>query len=428
MFAVFRTSCLAFAVLASAGAARAQSPATDNPAAADWSRGPVPLLQTERQKEQPVTRQQPAAGDSLYRRLVDQANANTVSIVSGNPNGTYLSIAYDIATVVDGAEGLRVLPIVGKGAAQNVRDVMFLRGIDLGIMGSNTLAHLKEDKQMPDIDGKLVYIMRLFNEEIHVYARPEIRSLKDLDGKKVNFSDAGSGTTVTARQIFNKLGIKTEQVNMGQLDGVEAMRRNEIAATILEAGKPSNLFRQLEPSDGFHFVPIEYAPALHENFFPTELTHDDYPDLIPQGETVETVSTAAVLVAYNWPANSERHQRLTTFTNQLFDRFDELRQAPRHPKWKEVNLLAEVPGLTRFAGARQWLETNARKTAAAASPMPAPMPKPVDEIEKLRAEFEGFLSSAQKASTDEGERLKLFQDFVEWRRSQDDGRGSQNRD
>jgi hypothetical protein len=50
-------------------------------------------------------------------RQSEQLNQNTVAIVSGNPNGTYLQVAYDMSAVLDDAERLRVLPVVGKGGA-----------------------------------------------------------------------------------------------------------------------------------------------------------------------------------------------------------------------------------------------------------------------------------------------------------------------
>ena len=66
-------------------------------------------------------------------RLGLQTNENTVSIVSGNLNATYLAIAYDMSAVLDDGERLRILPVVGKGGGQNIRDVRFLKGVDLGI-------------------------------------------------------------------------------------------------------------------------------------------------------------------------------------------------------------------------------------------------------------------------------------------------------
>ena len=38
--------------------------------------------------------------------LGERLNANTVSIVSGNPNATYLTVAYDMSDVLDDGENL----------------------------------------------------------------------------------------------------------------------------------------------------------------------------------------------------------------------------------------------------------------------------------------------------------------------------------
>src|SRR5262245_11501222 len=70
-------------------------------------------------------------GSTLLDQIRQETNENTTSIVSGNPNGGYLRIAYDIATVVDDGNKMRVLPIVGMGAVQNIRDILFLKGVDM---------------------------------------------------------------------------------------------------------------------------------------------------------------------------------------------------------------------------------------------------------------------------------------------------------
>jgi TRAP-type uncharacterized transport system substrate-binding protein len=203
------------------GAAMAQS---DNPAAALWNK--IKPAQEEPVQPKAVAKPQPVAPESPFRRQILQANENTISIISGNPNGSLLSIAYDIATVLDAPDGLRILPVVGKGTTQNLRDVMFMRGIDLGFVRSNTMSYYKGENEIPGLKDKIVYIAKLFNDEVHIYARSEIKSVKDLEGKRVNFSDVGSGTQFTSREIFKALGVKPVEVNLGQGDGLEAMRRN----------------------------------------------------------------------------------------------------------------------------------------------------------------------------------------------------------
>src|SRR5438105_7901073 len=55
--------------------------------------------------------------------LGERVNSNTIAIVSGNLNATYLTIAYDMSAVLDDGDGFRILPIVGRGGGQNIKDV-----------------------------------------------------------------------------------------------------------------------------------------------------------------------------------------------------------------------------------------------------------------------------------------------------------------
>src|SRR5262245_41411288 len=63
----------------------------------------------------------------------ERVNANTISSISGNLNATYLTIAYDLSVILDDGDNFRVLPVIGKGGGQNLRDVRFMKGVDIGI-------------------------------------------------------------------------------------------------------------------------------------------------------------------------------------------------------------------------------------------------------------------------------------------------------
>lgn len=201
------------------------------------------------------------------QRLGEQINQNTIAVISGNPNATYLSLAYDLSAVLDDGDNLRVLPIIGKGGGQNIRDVRFLKGIDLGITQSVLLNKYRRTNEIGNIDDKIVYICKLYNEEMHVVVRADsgITSLQQLNGKTVNFSDIGSGTQLSTRDIFERLGIKAQEVNMGQNDAAVALKKGEIDATVLIAGKPTGSNAKLKSSDGFRLLPVAFAKPLQED-------------------------------------------------------------------------------------------------------------------------------------------------------------------
>jgi TRAP transporter TAXI family solute receptor len=333
--------------------------------------------------------------------LGERINANTISIVSGNPNATYMTVAYDMSAVLDDGDEFRILPVIGKGGGQNIKDVRFLKGIDLGITQSNLLRYYKRTNEIGTIDDKIVYIAKLFNEEMHLIVREGsgINSVADLAGKKVNFSDIGSGTQLSTRDILEKLGIPAQEVNMGQADALEALKKGEIAATILIAGKPTGSTAKLKAADGFRILPVAYAKPLQTDYLPTALTSDDYPGLIAPGQKVETVAVGAVLIAFNWPKGTDRYRRIQRFVENFFPRLDEFQKAPRHPKWREANLAAVLPGWKRFEGAEEWL----RKRDGIAQ----------SERDKFNKFLAGRGEQAAVPPTDERDRL--FQEFLQWK-------------
>ena len=332
----------------------------------------------------------------------ERLNSNTIAIVSGNLNATYLSIAYDLSAVLDDGDEFRVLPVIGKGGGQNIKDVRFLKGVDLGITQSVLLNGYRKSNEIGTIDDKIVYLAKLFNEEMHLIVRENsgITSIDQLAGKKVNFSDIGSGTQLSSRDIFEKLGIKVQEMNMGQADAFEKLKSGEIAATILIAGKPAASMASLQAAQGFRILPVPYRKQLQADYLPATLSSADYPKLIEQDKSVESVAVSAVLIAYNWPKGTDRYRRIQKFVEKFFPRLADFQKSPRHPKWKEANLAATLPGWTRFAGAEEWLKTKASQQV------------PVAE----REQFDRFLQARSQApaAASAQEREELFKEYLQW--------------
>ena len=84
------------------------------------------------------------------RETADRLNANTVTMMTGTFGGTYEQIGADLASVLDDGDNLRLLPIVGRGSVQGVADILYLRGVDLGIVRS-TLSTISRRKATPPI-------------------------------------------------------------------------------------------------------------------------------------------------------------------------------------------------------------------------------------------------------------------------------------
>jgi TRAP-type uncharacterized transport system substrate-binding protein len=258
-------------------------------------------------------------------------------------------------------------------------------------------------------DNKIVYITKLFTEEVHLVARTNVTSIEQLRGLAVNVDAKGSGTSYSMRDVFKALGIEVQEVSMSQAEAFEKVKTGELAATVLIAGKPVRSMTKLNPADGLHFVTVPYPSQLIADYLPSKLTHDDYPDIIPAGQSIDTIAVNAVLIAYNWPkTNADRYRRVQRFVEAFFPKIAEFAKPPRHSKWREVSLAAELPGWTRFEAAQAWLDSRAQASQASSERSSA-LPQAVKMDRGVPPAVPNGLSKDDAVA---------FQQFLQWKKQQ----------
>ena len=284
--------------------------------------------------------------------LKSNLNEGTIGLAAGLPEGAPLRFATELARVVDDGTRLRVLPIVTRGPSDNVQDLLYLRGVDAAIVYGDVLDQLKNDPKITNIEKRMNYITHLFPSEVHVFARPEIKSLEDLSGKPVNFNTQGTAAAYSGPIIFDRLGIKvTPQFVPHPVAMAEMAQSDKFAAVVFVSSKPLDPFVRRKWPEGFKFLPVPLTEKLEEYYLPAQLDAIDYPGLVPDGQGVQTIAVPAVLAVFAWPQQSDRYKRLVRFIDYLFERLPRLQtEAGHHPKWRDLNLAANVPGWQRFRG------------------------------------------------------------------------------
>jgi TRAP transporter TAXI family solute receptor len=335
------------------------------------------------------------------KETADRLNANTVTLMSGTIGGTYVQIGADLESVVDDGENLRVLSIIGRGSVQSVADILFLRGVDLGIVRADTLDYLERKGYATNIKKQFTYITKLYNEEMHVVAPKSVERLSQLEGKKVAVDLPNGGTFVTAINVFERLGIHANFVYVEQRIAYDKLQKGELDAVVAVQGKPSRATAMIKDSN-LHLVPIDYSKTLQSDYLPAQLTADDYPNLIEKDARIDSIAVPAVLAAYNWAPKTERYRRLAHFVDAFFAKIGELQQPPFHPKWREVALNATLQGWIRFRPAQEWLDHH--ETTGVYS-------------HQIDDRFERFPTDNQAHPTgDDRDRGALFRRFMERQR------------
>src|SRR5688572_7738894 len=300
--------------------------------------------------------------------LKNRKNGWTVGVAGGILSGTYMTFAAELADVLDDGDNLRVVPIATYGAASNLDDLLYLRGVDVAVTQSDVFEYFQTQRKIAGLQHRVHYIIRLPISEVHILAKRKIRSIEDLRGKKVNFGPAGSASSLTGTIIFQRAGIKVEQTLFDNPLALQKLRSGEIDALIRVIGKPIDFFSKLPADSGLHLVPIPFTKAFSDYYALSEFTKAEYPTLIAEGDTVSTLGVPAVLAVYNWPAKSDRARRVQRLAERMFANWDKFQAPPRHPKWREVNLAATVPGWTRWGPADELLTVMRTQQTQAASP------------------------------------------------------------
>jgi TRAP transporter TAXI family solute receptor len=343
------------------------------------------------------------------------ANANTVIIMASGSTSIFTRFAEEMQQTLDDKKehSLRILPLLGNSGEQSMLDLLYLRYIDMGIMDDNMVEHFKKigSGRYNNIDDRIRFIAKLLDNEFHLIARNEIRTITDLSGKKVNFYQPMSSTALLSENLFKTLGINVIPVYYHQAAANQLLKNGEIAAIARANGAPVSFVQQFKKADGVHFLSVDASlknyGQLLELYSPAYLKHEDYPELIPPGQRIPTIANSTVLATYNWPENSDRYRKVANFVNRFFDNIDKFMLEPRHPKWRQINLAANVTGWKRFKPAEDWLNSHKTKMANSA---------------KIREAFEGFLQEYKKSNPtsglDDAKVETLTVQFFQWWDSQ----------
>jgi TRAP-type uncharacterized transport system substrate-binding protein len=276
-----------------------------------------------------------------------------------------------------------------------------MKGIDLAITQTSVLARLRQSGEIGPLDDKIVYLTKLFNAEMHVLVRVDsgIAGIEQLGGRTVALGETGGGTQLIAHDVLDRLGVAAREVTLAAPDAIARLAAGKVDAVVVVGGRPVPALAHLPA--GLRLLPVPFAKPLRDDFLPAALTSEDYPELIEPDRPVDTLAVGTVLIAYNWPKDSDRYRKIAKFVEAFFQQIGALQMPPHHAKWREVNLAATLPGWARFGAADDWLAQH-RETA---------------ETERDRfARFvktrnvQGGVTEVSSAA----DRERLFRDYQQW--------------
>ena len=212
-------------------------------------------------------------------------------------------------------------PWSAREACRIFTDLKYLRGIDVAILPVDALEYARDQRLFPGIEDSLTYIAKLYNQELHLLARSDIKKIADLSGQAVNADVQGSSTAFTAARVFNLLGIQGQDRERQPGCGVaEAAERGDCGSRVCR-GETGPFLSGHRRADGLHLLSIPLTPAVTEAYIPSRITAADYPRLVASEQPTDTIAVGTVMVAAELRNLSDRYRTIADFVDALFANF-----------------------------------------------------------------------------------------------------------
>ncbi|MCK5902788.1 MAG: TAXI family TRAP transporter solute-binding subunit [Cocleimonas sp.] len=343
--------------------------------------------------------------------------ADEIGLLTGPKTGTYTSFGQQIAAISK-KQGVTFEVKTSSGAVENIQRMMSNENAALGFVQSDVMSYLLQSKKqkLKAIAKKLRIIVPFYSEEVHVLASKKIKTLQDLEGKRVYVGSPKSGTSMTASNIFNLLSIQPQYVKIPVLTkgkdhyvrAIALLLTGKIDAIFYVSGKPLELFskklktvmqsggKQLE---SVHFLPLDQAVLLDNTpYSVSSLNHPAY-QFINKGTDIPTLAVQSLLISFDFskidnhwsPVKKAYYQRRCQQIHTLFQTIKKNLNTLKktgHEKWKKVNLDQNVGLWKRSQCALSGNKTKPQRT----NPF-KPCQKIKDPVEQLECKME--LSSKQ---------------------------------
>lgn len=269
---------------------------------------------------------------ALLAMAAVQAMAAPVGIASGGPAGTNYAMVEDIRKMCSTPTS----PIrnqISTGSIDNIDKVYTDKTVQYGVVQADAAEWAKgQDKNMM---AQIKMVFPFFSTEIHLIVKDSsnIKSLADLEGKRVIEGPDQSGTWVTVQLIKRLTGMKWQAGYAGIAEGTKAVIDGGADAEFIVAGAPISALME---SKGYRVISISH-PALDTFGLYTKarISSGTYPG---QTAPVTTYKMDNILITFAFA--NQYQKEIAELTTCITSNIGRLQTEPGfHPKWRDVTPL-----------------------------------------------------------------------------------------
>lgn len=280
--------------------------------------------------------------------LVACTGSSGMTMGTGGTAGTYYGYGGVLGQYIKNHAGIEVTVVSTDGSKANIQ------GIDagnyqLGTVQSDVMAYAWQGTRAFEKEGKIDsfrVVAGLYAEAVQLVTMdPEIKSVKDLEGKKVSIGAPGSGVYFNAVDILKAAGLSESDIQpqyQSFADSADALKDKKIDAAFIVAGPPTPAITELCTTNEAYLVPIDgdVAEKLMEDcpFYTVhEIPANTYKN---QSKAVKTVTVKATLIV-SADASEDDVYKLTA---AIFDNIEDITK--ENGKGAELSIDNATSGMT----------------------------------------------------------------------------------
>lgn len=277
-----------------------------------------------------------------------EVNDEKIVLTTGGTAGTYYAYCMAMSPILSRETGITFDVVASGGSQANIR------AID---SGDANMAIVQGDTMYYAYTGTNLFagekiktfsaVTTLFPECVQIIASKAsgIKTVADLEGKRVAVGDAGSGVELNAKQILAASGLDINEdikkQNLGFSAGTEALKAGTVDAFFCVAGYPTTAIMELAMSRDITVVSVDdevFAKLSDKYGFYTQQT-------VPTGtyfgvdEDVKTVAVMTTFIVDNDLSKNTVYE----ITKALYENKNDICQV--HAKGNELNPGTALDGI-----------------------------------------------------------------------------------
>ncbi|MBE6779789.1 MAG: TAXI family TRAP transporter solute-binding subunit [Ruminococcaceae bacterium] len=275
--------------------------------------------------------------------------ATKMTMGTGGTQGTYFAYGNVLSQYIKDKTNISVTAVSSDGSKANIQSID-VGDYQLGTVQSDVMAYAWDGVRSFKDEGKITSfrtIAGLYAEAVQlVTTDPDIKSVKDLKGKKVSIGAPASGVYFNAIDVLEAAGLTEKDIQAQYQDfgqSADALKDGKIDAAFIVAGAPTPAIDELcMTNKNARLVPIDgdIAKALMEKnkFYSVyEVPANSYKN---QDKAVLTVTVKATLIV----SADASEDDVYNLTKTIFDNIEDIKV--KHAKGAELSLENATDGLT----------------------------------------------------------------------------------